>query len=63
MGWGPLAAPPIAGRGLPTNGAHGPQRGPPDGYTPWGAARELVEGCARAAAREVARHSLLRACN
>ena len=42
LGRGPLAARPSAGRGWPTNGAHGPQRGPPDGYTPWGAARELV---------------------
>ena len=61
LGWGLFAARPSAGRGWPTNRAHGPQRGPPDGYTPGGAARELVAARSGAAEREVARYSLLRA--
>ena len=58
MGWGPLAARPIAGRGLPTNGAHGPQRGPPDGYIPGGATRGLVAARSSAPLRGVVPYSL-----
>lgn len=48
-----FAARPSAGRGWPTNRAHGPQRRAPDGYTPGGAARELVAARSSAPARGV----------
>ena len=51
---------PSAGRSVPTNCRHGPQRGPPDGYSLGGAARELVAAWSRrrAGARGVVRYCL-----